>query len=140
MNFTRLTQRIGFTPEFWHIERNSYDELTPEFLSSLQLKYDPHDQPYIKFRMRDVTWRVPVATLRGWFSFEPNPETTTLDFCVGIDKAQFWRLISGMQAATSNQYKSLAISHPILRCIRRALALTIFARGKTVARANEEDL
>ena len=34
-DFVRLTERIGFTPAFWAIDRPCYDELTLEFLSSL---------------------------------------------------------------------------------------------------------
>jgi hypothetical protein len=57
-----------------------------------------------------------------------------------MTKEHFWFLLTGMAAPNSNKYRSLAIPHPILRCIQRALANTIFARGETVARANEEDL
>ena len=138
--FVQLTERIGFTPAFWGIQHDCYQELSLEFLSSLKLRWDPEDQPYIKFQMRGETRRVGIVHLREWFGFKPNPETHSLDFRVGMDKEHFWRLLTGMECADSNQYRGLAIPHPVLRCIQRALANTIFARGETVARANEEDL
>lgn len=38
--FLHLTGRIRFSPTIWAIEANSYNKLTMEFLSSLQLKKD----------------------------------------------------------------------------------------------------
>src|ERR1017187_9960271 len=139
-DFVRLTERIGFTPAFWAIDRPCYDELTLEFLSSIKLRRDKNDKPFITFRMRGEKRSVSIARLRSWFGFQARPTTTCFGFRVGYDKDHFWRLISGMAIAHSNKYMSLAIPHPVLRCIQRALANTIFARGETVSRVNEEDL
>jgi hypothetical protein len=138
--FLNLTGRIGFTPEFWAIEHNSYEKLTLEFLSSLQLKYDVEEQPYVKFRMCSQTVHVPVANLRMWFGLPTNPTTTKLRYREGLDKDHFWNLITGMRGCHNKDYKGLNIPHPVLRCIQRVLACTIFARGETVSRANETDL
>ena len=138
--FLDLTGRIGFTPEFWAIEHNAYKNLTLEFLSSLQLKYDVENQPYIKFRMCSHTCHVPVSHLRVWFGLPTNPTRPDLCFREGLDKDHFWNLISGMRGCQNKDYKGLNIPHPVLRCIQRALACTIFARGETVSRANETDL
>jgi ATHILA ORF-1 family len=139
-DFRHLTGRIGFTPEFWGIEHNAYKNLTLEFLSSLQLKYDVEDRPFIKFRMCSQTCYAPLADLRSWFGFPANPITTVLHFREGMDKERFWNLITGLQGCHNKDYKGLNIPHPVLRCIQRALACTIFARGETVHRANETDL
>jgi hypothetical protein len=40
----------------------------------------------------------------------------------------------------NREYKGLNVPHPVLRCTLRIIAYTIFARGETVARANEVDL
>ena len=101
--FVQLTERIRFTPAFWGIQCDCYQELSLEFLSSLKLRWDLEEQPYIKFQMRDETQRVGLVHLREWFGFRPNPETHSLDFRVGMDKDHFWRLLTGMEYANSNQ-------------------------------------
>ncbi|XP_078152560.1 uncharacterized protein LOC144547731 [Carex rostrata] len=138
--FLHLTGRIGFSPTFWAIEANSYNKLTKEFLSSLQLKKDVQEQPYIKFRMCHQTHHVWVSDLRKWFGFHLEPQTDVLFFREDMTKEHFWNLVSGMAATHSKDYRGRNITHPVLRCIQRALACTIFARGETVARANKEDL
>ena len=59
--FLHLTGRIGFTPAFWEIAEDSYQELTLEFLSSLELKWDPDGQPYLKVRLRNTTYRIGIV-------------------------------------------------------------------------------
>jgi hypothetical protein len=140
--FVHLTTRVGFTRAFWDIEHNSYKKLTHEFLSSLQLKRNKNDTPYIKFQLGGHIHHLWLSQLREWFGFHPEPETSLLEFREEIDKDQFWNLITGMQRGSveNREYKSLNIPHPILRCTMRAIAITIFARGETVSRANVEDL
>jgi len=140
--FIYLTERVGFTRTFWDIEHNSYKKLTHEFLSSLQLKHNKDDKPYIKFQLGGRNHNLWVSQLRNWFGFHPEPETSLLEFREEMDKDQFWNLISGMPRGSveNREYKSLNIPHPVLRCTMRAIAVTIFARGETVSRANVEDL
>ena len=109
---------MGFTRTFWDIEHNSYKKLTHEFLSSLQLKHNKNDKPYIKFQLGGHNHNLWVSQLRDWFGFHPEPETSLLEFREEMDKDQFWNLITGMPRGSveNREYKSLNIPHPILRC------------------------
>ena len=138
--FLRLTCRVGFTPQFWAIEGDSYSEKVQEFLSSLQLKTNSNGQLYIKFQLQHNIHRVDLDTLRGWFGFRDNPQTDELNFREGISKDDFWHQITGTRVSHSREYRARAITHPALRIIQRILACTIFARGETINRANTEDL
>ena len=139
-DFLSLTGRVGFSEEFWAIEADTYTKCTKEFLSSLELKEDAQEQPYIKFRLCRQTHRIPVATLRGWFGLPKICPVSRLTFREGYNKDQFWKLLTGARPKNNRDYKSRNIPHPLLRVVHRALACTIFARGETLSRANNEDL
>jgi hypothetical protein len=113
---------------------------TKEFLSSLELKKDSNDAPFIKFRLCNQTHRVHIPTLREWFGFHRNPTTDTLSFREGWDRETFWGMITGCPRSANQEYRARFISHPVLRIMQRALASTIFARGETQNRANAPDL
>ena len=82
-DFVLLTAGIGFGMDFWNLRLPAYEMDTKEFLSSLELKRDNQDVPFIKFRLCNRTHRVYFPTLREWFSFVREPTTDTLSFREG---------------------------------------------------------
>ena len=138
--FLYLTGRVGFSENFWAIEAPSYRKYTMEFLSSLELKEDTQEQPYIKFRLCHQTHRLPVATLRDWFGLPKVCPISLLTFRDDLNRDQFWKMLTGVKPIDNKDYKARNIPHPLIRVIQRALACTIFARGETVSRAKSKDL
>lgn len=139
-DFVLLTARVGFGTDFWSIRQQAYEIDTKEFLSSLELKRDNQDVPFIKFRLCNRTHRVYFSSLREWFGFNRNPTSDTISFREGWDRDTFWTMITGCPRSASSEYRARFIPHPTLRILQRALASTIFARGETLNRANTIDL
>jgi hypothetical protein len=150
--FTRLTERVGFTRAFWEIpsKHPAYIEPTLEFLASLALQDLSDGTQGISFRLKGRTYRKSLVTLAEWFHFDPHqtdylgyvPEDRVDSDASQADlRASFWFRITGQRLPRTGPQdpRVTSIIHPVLRFIGRVLALSIFSRGESSLRPRHDE-
>jgi ATHILA ORF-1 family len=70
--------------------------------------------------------------------FHRLPTGRSRGFNGGYDKKDFWELVTGY--CDYKEYRARSIKHPVIRCIQRALAHTIFARGDDIDEVTIEEM
>jgi ATHILA ORF-1 family len=76
--------------------------------------------------------------LRFFLGFHRLPTDKSKGFNGGYDMEDFWELVTGYRDYKG--YRARSIKHPVIRCIQRALAQTIFARGDDIEEVTIEEM
>ena len=151
--FTRLTERVGFSRAFWEIpsKHTAYVEPTIDFLASLALEDLPDKTKGISFRLLGSTHRLSLAELAQVFHFKPH-QTEYLGYTLRDQerknkpanlsklRAAFWYRITGQHLPTHPDPRVGSIIHPALRFICRILGSSLCARGESSLRPRHEEL
>jgi ATHILA ORF-1 family len=88
--------------------------------------------------MCNRNFEVGFTKLRFFLGFHRLPTGRSRGFNGGYDKKDFWELVTGY--CDYKEYRARSIKHPVIRCIQRALAHTIFARGDDIDEVTIEEM
>ena len=139
--FLRLTCRVGFTPQFWAIEGNSYSEKVKNFFPLSNSK---------PTRKWPTVYQVPAATQQSTASistlsavgsgFAITHRQTSSVSVRGSPKMTSGTKSQAREFHTAGSIEPVPSPIPPSASSSACLACTIFARGETINRANTEDL
>jgi ATHILA ORF-1 family len=139
-DFATMTQRIGIYPIFWTTRYNFMASpcLTIEFFSSVKYIEGPGRTQYLLFQLGNQNHTVGFTELRIFFRFHTRLIYDKRRFNRRYHVDDFWESIIGRWG--HGEYKTQSIKHLVIRCIQRALALTIFARNGDADKVTMEEI